>query len=441
MRREIDRGTLATMQNPIFCKYASTYLEIYDDFMEQIAGTGLEIAPTEDHDQVNALISRLRDKGATFRNDDKSIYINQISPACVACREGIGSATFFISLQCNRDCYFCFNPNQENYDYFTQNQRDLVEELDQIKNSGHNIHHLALTGGEPLLHMDETLAFFEKALKDFPQAHTRLYTCGDFLDEDSLQNLQGAGLEEIRFSIRLHDREESQQITMAKIAQATDFIPSVMVEMPVLPDTQDIMKRHLVQLDQIGISSINLLEFCFPFRNVRTFRNKDYKIKNPPYRVLYNYWYAGGLPIAESELECLRLMEFAMDEGLNIGVHYCSLENKHTGQIYQQNAGKKVSPRYHFSEKDFFYKSAKVFGEDIPKVQELIRQSPNQSSFRDTDHDYLEFHVRNIEFLKGLPVEIGISYNVMEKREDEEYMRELKVELTYPDQFDFDKDV
>jgi pyruvate formate-lyase activating enzyme-like uncharacterized protein len=201
------------------------------------------------------------------------------------------------------------------------------------------------------------------------------------------------------------------------------------------------MKNHLIELNRIGISSINLLEFCFPFRNPKTFRNKGYKIKNPPYQVLYNYWYAGGLPVAGSELECLRLVEFAIDEKLDIGVHYCSLENKHTGQIYQQNYGKKVSPRYHFSEKDFFFKSAKVFGEDIPKTLEFLRAASNQSSFRDTDHDYLEFHVSNIELLRDTDIEVGICSNVMETRNDSDFMRELKVDLTFPDQFDFERDV
>jgi len=441
MIREISRRTLAEVQNPKFSKYASTYLDIYDDFMKQIEGTGLEISQEDNLDWVTARYSRLKQKGAFLRNDDKSIYINQISPACVACKIGVGSATFFISLQCNRDCYFCFNPNQENYEYFTNNKRNLIEELDQIRASGQQIHHLALTGGEPLLHLDESVEFFQKAKENFPEAHSRLYTCGDFIDDDSLQQLKVAGLEEIRFSIRLHDRVEAQQITLDEIALAMDYIPSVMVEMPVLPDTLDRMKELLIELDRIGISSINLLEFCFPFRNARTFRNKGFKIKNPPYRVLYNYWYAGGLPIAGSELECLELLEFAIDEGLDIGIHYCSLENKHTGQIYQQNVGKKVSPRYHFSEKDFFFKSAKVFGEDISKVQERFRVSPNQSTFRDTDHDYLEFHPSKIGLLMDLDIEVGISSYVMETRENDEFMRELKVDLTFPNQFDFEKDV
>ena len=44
-----------------------------------------------------------------------------------------------------------------------------------------------------------------------------------------------------------------------------------------------------------------------------------------PFPVLYDYGYAGGLPLAGSELLCLELLEYALDEGLSLGVHYLSL--------------------------------------------------------------------------------------------------------------------
>jgi pyruvate formate-lyase activating enzyme-like uncharacterized protein len=108
-----------------------------------------------------------------------------------------------------------------------------------------------------------------------------------------------------------------------------------MVEIPVLPGTLDEMKAVLTELDRLEIFGINLLEFCFPYNNVGIFRQRGYKIKARPYRVLYNYVYGGGLSVAGSEDVCLDLVDCAMDAGLTLGVHYCSLENKHTGQIYQ----------------------------------------------------------------------------------------------------------
>jgi len=441
MIREINRHTLAEIQNIAFSNYASKYLDVYDDFMKQVEGTGLEISQDDHLDQVAALYSRLEEKGAILRNDEKSIYINHISPACVACRESIGSATFFISLQCNRDCYFCFNPNQEHYDNFTKNKRNLTQELDQIKENGHQIHHLALTGGEPLIHMEESIDFFQHAKENFPDAHSRLYTSGDFLDKDSLQQFKDTGLKEIRFSIRLQDSEKGIQETLEKISLSKDFISSVMVEMPVLPHTLDTMKKVLLELDDLEIYGVNLLEFCFPFNNAKVFRNKGFEIKNSPCRILYDYWYAGGLPIAGSEIECLQLLEFAIDNNLGIGIHYCSLENKHTGQIYQQNFGKKVPSRAYFSEKDFFFKTGKVFGDDVKRVQRRFNSLGEYDCFIDTDLNYLEFHVNKIPLLQEMNLEVGISSSVIEQRDDGECLRELKVELVYPETFQLEIDV
>jgi pyruvate formate-lyase activating enzyme-like uncharacterized protein len=436
----INQDTITALRNPKLSAYASIYLKIQEQFLEQVKQTGIELDTEDDRDRTKSLFTQLRRKGVLFRNDDKSLVLNHISPACEACRIGVGSATFFISLQCNRDCYFCFNPNQEHYNYYRHNQRDCLAELDQIGAQGHEVRFIALTGGEPLLHKDETVAFFRHAKGIFPRVHTRLYTSGDFIDEKTLQQLKD-GLDEIRFSIRLHDRQEGMQSSLERIAKAKIFIPSVMVEMPILPDAYETMKDLLLELDWIGIAGINLLEFCFPFRNAKTFRNKGYKIRIPPYRVLYNYWYAGGLPIAGSEVTCLRLLEFALAQKLHMGIHYCSLENKHSGQIYQQNFGKKVSPRYLFSEKDFFFKSAKVFGEDIPQVLDRLNRLGTHDYFLDTQHEYLEFHVSHIPLLIGLDTEVGISSAVMETRQDGEYLRELKVDLTYPRQFDISSDV
>jgi hypothetical protein len=61
-----------------------------------------------------------------------------------ACRKGVGSATFFISLQCPRNCYYCFNPNQEYYEYFLTNERDCIKELGQIRAAGGELSHIGL---------------------------------------------------------------------------------------------------------------------------------------------------------------------------------------------------------------------------------------------------------------------------------------------------------
>ena len=434
---ELNSETISQIKNPYFAKYASIYQKIERDFWATVRKLGVPIDSRDERAEVRAKIANLVSKGALRRNDDKSIYVNRISPSCQACQTGLGTATFFISLKCHRNCFFCFNPNQENYDEFQTGKRNCIQELEAIHKSGAVLEHIALTGGEPLLHRAEAIEFFNYADAKFPHAYKRLYTSGDHIDEELLTELQAAHLDEIRFSIRMYDSEKARQHTYSRIALAKAYIPNVMVEVPVLPGTSSEMKQVLLKLDDLGVFGINLLEFCFPLNNAEDYRDKGYLIKHNPFRVLYNYSYAGGLPVADSELECLDLVEFALDQKLKLGVHYCSLENKHTGEVYQRHFDQAIPSRMYFSPRDYFLKSAKVFGKDIQRVLPIFEQMVYRAYERNRDRYYLEFHPSKIGALKELEIEIGISTTLMEKRSEGPVLRELKIDLTTPQTFDF----
>lgn len=432
---DVNETTLASIRNPVLRSYAGQYVDIYKDFMQQVRQMGMESAEQDDSQQVRTRIRDLGKKGAVVRNDGKSVYVNRISPSCVACQTAVASHTFFISLKCHRDCFFCFNPNQEGYEHHREHLRDLPAELAALRTSGQRVQHLALTGGEPLLHKEETVLFFQHARQDFPASYTRLYTCGDHLDPETLRSLQDAGVNEIRFSLRLEDAENAQRHTFHQIALAREYIPNVMVEMPVLPGALAAMKEVLLELDRLGAFGINLLELCFPFHNAGEFRRRAYRVKARPFRVLYNYWYAGGLPVAGSEATCLDLIEFALERKLRLGVHYCSLENKHTGQVFQQNARSKPADRLYFSQRDYFLKSAKVFGEDVTVAQNILEKKGISEYSVNAELQDLEFPVNKVKLLKNAVTEVGISSNVLEERSGETVLRELKLDVTSPEAF------
>lgn len=437
----VNPETLHLIHNPAFRTYAEKYIRIYQNFMDQVSATGIEIAAAEPAQAYPERVKALAASGAQVRNASKSVVVNQISPGCAACQTSVGSATFFISLKCHRDCFFCFNPNQEDYEYYRTHSLDLQPELHKLRASGQVIRELALTGGEPLLFKRETVQFFTTAHELFPKADLRLYTCGDHIDAEILQQLKDAGLNEIRFSIRLYDLEKGRQYTLERIALARQYIPRVMVEMPVLPDSLDEMKGVLQRLEDLGVFGINLLELCFPLTNVAEFQKRGYKVKARPFRVLYDYWYAGGLPISGSETVSLDLIEFALQSGFKMGVHYCSLENKHTGQVYRQNKTVTAPRMVQFSEQDYFLKSAKVFGDDIDLVEKVFANKGFENYELHAEQGYLEFPVKRINLLKKAEVEIGISTNILEMRNGETVLRELSIDLTTPQMFDYDRDL
>lgn len=459
---EIDGTNLSTIRNPAFRAYAAQYVEIADGFREQVRQTGMDFQEAEPNGALSpdpegagvprdlrlpglapALgrrLAELRAQGAVVRNGGRSVYSRWISPSCLACQTGVGSATFFTSLRCHRNCFYCFNPNQEGYDHFREEPRDCAAELAAVHEAGLELEHLALTGGEPLLHPDEAVAFFQKARSAYPRVYTRLYTSGDQLDEAILERLKAAGLDEIRVSIRLSDSRTGQEKTLERVALARQYLPVVMVEMPVFPDSYQRMTEILLELERIGADGINLLEFCYPFVNAEAFRRRGYTLKTPPYRVLYDYWYAGGLPVAGSEEVCLDLVAFALDQNLRLGVHYCSLENKHTGQLFRQNATVEAPAHHVLSGQDFFLKSAKAFGDEVPAVVQALRKA-GESFTIDSEYGFVEFPVAAIRHLEGLDVELGVSTKVMEADAESLRLREVKVELVRPATFDPEVDI
>ena len=213
MMVEVNEDTLASIRNPALRSYAEQYVRIYQGYMEQVRQSGIEIDSGGEAGQFEARVAALRKKGAVVRNDSKSIYVKRISSACQACQKAVGSTTFFISLKCHRNCFYCFNPNQEGYEYFREHTRDTVAELQALRASRARVRHLALTGGEPLLYKEEAIRFFQEARQGFPGVYTRLYTCGDHVDRQTLQALKDADMDEIRFSIRMQDLAKGQRHT------------------------------------------------------------------------------------------------------------------------------------------------------------------------------------------------------------------------------------
>ncbi|MDO4854539.1 MAG: radical SAM protein [Coriobacteriia bacterium] len=362
-----------------FAEYAQAFKQVEQDFEASVESFGVPFEENESSPRAERVLCAEK-SSCSCENSQSSLWLNWISPACLACRTGEATSTFFVDLRCSRNCYFCFNPNQDYYEYFLSHQRDITAELDHAASLGVHFDCLAVTGGEPLLHKEEVLRFIKHARMHYPQSHIRLYTSGDFLDERTAQALGSAGLSEIRFSIKLDDEGKLPELPFKQMKMCREFIPFVMIEMPVIPGTLDSMKEILLRADAIGVKGINLLEFCFPLHNGNEFAKRGFKLRKHPYDHLYNYWYGGGIPVAGSEKEALALLEFANEQKLRLGVHYCSSDNKNTGQIFQQNkcftaAGSALRKRYPWLSRDDesqFLICTKAFGSDAAKLHSWL---------------------------------------------------------------------
>lgn len=386
-------------------------LEGYDQverrYVADLEAKGLKFAPRgAGADRRAELRQALAERGVAVRNAGASLATGWLSPACVECTGVGGSETFSTTFRCHRDCYFCFNHNQADYDTFFQEGIPWEEGIERSAAENGQLACLGLTGGEPLLNLEGSLAFLQRAAELFPHAHKRMYTSGDLLTAESAAALRDAGLDEIRFSVKNDDSPEMRARVLAAMELARGYFDAVMVEMPVEPGSLEFMQGLFREFDRIGIDGINLLEFCFPFCHWEEFEKRGFELRNPPFEVMYDYGYSGGLAVAGSEETALELMLWALDEGIGFGMHYCSLANKHRSEMRQKNErAVDLHPCVQFDEGDFFLKTAKVFGDDRAVARPLLEAAGCADFIADDDERSLAFPPRYLPALGGAPVQ------------------------------------
>ena len=278
------------MTNIALQRARAEYAAVGERYISTLSDKGLLFAEEgAGASRIASLRTGLRERGVTFRNAGASLSFGHLSPACIECTGNRGSETFSTTFKCHRDCYFCFNHNQPDYEKFFNEGCPWEEGLARCARENETLACMGLTGGEPLLDFENAIEFLHRAGELFPTAHKRMYTSGDLLTEERAERLRQAGLDEIRFSVKDDDEPEMQQRVLAAMRLAKSYIPSVMVEMPVIPGAGEHMRNLLRSFNEVGIDGINMLEFCFPFCNWDEFSKRGFKLKNPPFDVMYDY--------------------------------------------------------------------------------------------------------------------------------------------------------
>ena len=414
--------------NELLQRALDEHRAIEERYIAALEERGVKFAERGSGDDRNAeLRTQLAEAGAEFKNAGASIVYGWQSKACVECTGSGGSETFSTTFKCHRDCYFCFNYNVADYEKFVREGCPWEKGLKDAKRRFEDLAAIGLTGGEPLLVLDESITFLEAAREQYPNAHKRMYTSGDLLTEEGAMRLRDAGLTEIRFSVKQDDPPERQERVLQAMELAKRYIPDVMVEMPIIPGTGDEMRKLFDRWAEIGITGINLLEFCFPFHSWEEFAARGFEIRNPPFDVMYDYGYSGGLPVAGSEELCLKLMLYGIEKQVPFGMHYCSLDNKHRSEMRQMNErGEYLHLCYEFDANDFFLKTAKVFGEDVVPTVEAISDAGCRSYLMlDDDESSICFPPHYLSALDDVDVTPCMSYNVLEREGRDFYLQEV----------------
>ncbi len=433
---KITKENIESLKNEGLKKDAAPYVTQYENFKNFIKSKGIKISEQEYSEQENILINKLKEKGAHICHNGKSIYYNSISPSCIDCHTGYGSATYIITLKCNRDCFFCTNKNQDDYAEGIHKVYDILSEFKNHLKQYKKMKSVAITGGEPLLYAEKCAEFISEVKKADESIQTRIYTNGDLVTEEIMQNLQKVGLDEIRFGLKPDSNGKVSDNIIENLKTAKKYIKRTMVEMPFPKGMVNEMKSLMEVLDNIGIYSINILEFLYPFVHSDEYFKKGFEVKNHPYSVLYPYTYAGGVPVAGSSVECIEVMLYAVEKNMKMGLHYCSLENKLTAQVYHANCNAGKSSVEYLSKSDFFIKVAKGYNQDVDIIKNIL-DSNGIDYILYNNASIIEFSPEYVYLLKDYNMELGLSYLAVDydKTLGQKVMREYQIDKIEPSSF------
>ena len=182
MVEKVTVANVGGIANPAFRDYARRYVDIEEGFREAVAGFGVPFAEPVDEATARRLwrSSRL---WVCARSTTGRAWSPAGSPQPQACRLGLHAETYVMTLACPRRCYFCFNPNQADFDgrCAARHPADVVRQLEASGRAAvRRCAHVGADGRRaPALHADEAVAFFARARELLPGRRiSRLYTSG-----------------------------------------------------------------------------------------------------------------------------------------------------------------------------------------------------------------------------------------------------------------------
>jgi len=251
------------------------------------------------------------DKRACSGYAGTKVDCNGLSPGCSCCGDG-GWSCLFVNGRCNGRCFYCPTAQDDDGPPVTNglafaNPEEYAAYVAAMGFSG-----VSISGGEPLMTPDLTLSYL-RAVRERcgDQVHLWLYTNGTLLTPDLCHRLRDAGLNEIRFdlgAVRYH---------LKKLRLAVGCIPTVTVEIPAVPEDEELLKLKMLEMAEAGVKHLNLHQMRLTPYNFGPLTERN-----------YTFLHGEKVTVLESELSALRLVRFGLEHGIQLPVNYCSFPYK-----------------------------------------------------------------------------------------------------------------
>lgn len=249
------------------------------------------------------------------------LYTHALSPGCALCGQGTWSCLFINGI-CNARCFYCPSEQKDPGPPMTssiefERPKDYA---DYVKKFG--IRGVAFSGGEPMISFDRITRFLDLLGRDAPDlSHIWMYTNGILVTTDRLKILRDNGLKEIRFDLSAVD------YALDNLKKAVGIIPIVTVEIPAIPEDLERTKPLLKTLADLGVNYLNLHQIRCTHFNLPKLIQRGYTFLHGP-----------GVAVLETELTALELIQYSLDNNINLPINYCAFTYR---QQFQKAAARK----------------------------------------------------------------------------------------------------
>ena len=234
-----------------------------------------------------------------------------LSPGCRGCGDG-GWSCLFINGRCNGRCFYCPSAQDDDGPPVTNGLSFASPEEYAAYVAALGFSGVSISGGEPLLTPELTLAYLTAVRKRCgDDLHLWLYTNGTMLTADLCSRLRDAGLNEIRFDLG------AVRYNLKKLRLAVGCIPTVSVEIPAVPEDEQLLRLKMVEMAQAGVKHLNLHQMRLTPHNFGPLTERGYTFVN-----------GDKVTVLESELSALRTVRFGLEQGISLPVNYCSFPYK-----------------------------------------------------------------------------------------------------------------
>ncbi|MBI5239251.1 MAG: radical SAM protein [Elusimicrobia bacterium] len=256
-----------------------------------------------------ALLRKLKKAGIKGWPQRATLFTRSLPAGCRPCLRGLGS-NLVMTLKCNRDCFFCFNPKPRTAAMSVHGRAvgSLKEGVELL--AGLGVKSVGISGGEPLLEKKKVLALARALRRRFGcSLRIDLYTNGDLLDAGVLMQLKTAGVSGLRLNLAANGYDA------APAALALGFFKDVEVEIPMIPEDKGRVLVLLGQLDELGCRHLILHELFASAANVSRMEGRRAHQRRA------GLTWSG---VESSEEAALEVLLAAVKAKRRISVYYCS---------------------------------------------------------------------------------------------------------------------